>query len=133
MASRQFMMFLLAGGVAAAANFGSRILLSLALPYTVAIVLAYCIGMVTAFLLNRRFVFTEAENSFRSQAAWFIAINLFAVLQTLAVSLLLARWLFPRAGMDFYPETIAHAFGVAVPVATSYFGHKALTFRTRSS
>jgi len=130
MASRQFLMFLLAGGIAAAANFGSRILLSLALPYTAAIVLAYCIGMATAFLLNRRFVFTSADNPLHAQAAWFVAINLVAVLQTLAVSLLLARWLFPAMRMEFHPETVAHGVGVAVPVVTSYIGHKALTFRS---
>lgn len=129
MISKQFLRFLVAGGVAAAANFGSRILLSLVMPYTTAIVVAYCIGMVTAFLLNRRFVFEASSNPLHRQAGWFIAINLLAVLQTLAVSLLLARWLFPAIGMTFHPETLAHAAGVAVPVFTSYLGHKAFTFR----
>jgi len=132
MASRQFLMFLLAGGIAAAANFLSRILLSGALSYISSIVIAYCIGMLTAFALNRRFVFSEANNPLHTQATWFVAINLLAVVQTLALSLLLARWLFPAIGMTFYPETIAHAFGVAVPVVTSYLGHKAFTFRIRS-
>ncbi|WP_024891519.1 GtrA family protein [Luteimonas huabeiensis] len=133
MASRQFLLFILAGGVAAIANFGSRIILSLALPYTAAIAVAYCIGMAAAFALNRRFVFTHADNSLHSQATWFILVNILAVLQTLAISLLLARWLFPVIGMTFYPETVAHAFGVAVPVVTSYIGHRALTFRSRKA
>lgn len=133
MASRQFMLFLLAGGVAAAANFGSRILFSLVFSYVPAIVLAYCAGMITAFTLNRRFVFIGADNPLHTQAAWFVAINLLAVLQTLSVSLILARWLFPVTGMTFHPETVAHAFGVAVPVVTSYIGHKALTFRRRGA
>lgn len=131
MISAQFLRFLVAGGVAAAANFGSRILLSLAMPYTAAIVVAYCIGMVTAFLLNRRFVFEASSNPLHRQASWFIAINLLAVLQTLAVSLLLARLMFPAIGMTFHPETLAHAAGVAVPVFTSYLGHKAFTFREK--
>ena len=95
MISMQFMRFIVAGGIAAAANFGSRILLSQVMPYVAAIVVAYCIGMVTAFLLNRRFVFEASGNRLYHQAGWFIAINLLAVLQTLVVSLLLARWLFP--------------------------------------
>jgi len=131
MISPQFLRFLVAGGIAAAANFGSRILLSQVMPYAAAIIVAYCIGMVTAFLLNRRFVFEASSNPLHHQAAWFVAINLLAVVQTLAVSLVLARWLFPAVGMTFHPETLAHAVGVAVPVFTSYVGHKALTFREK--
>lgn len=129
MLSRQFFLFLLAGGTAALANFGSRIALGLVMDYVPAIVLAYCIGMLTAFVLNRAFVFANPETRLHHQALWFIAINLAALLQTLAVSLLFARWVFPAAGMNFHPETVAHAIGVAVPVVTSYVGHKRLTFR----
>jgi putative flippase GtrA len=131
MTSRKFIKFLLAGGTAAAANFGSRILLGQVMPYTWSIVVAYLIGMLTAFVLNRMFVFEAASTSLRHQAIWFTLINIAAVLQTLACSLVLARWMFPAMGMRFHPETLAHAIGVAVPVFTSYFGHKALTFKER--
>ncbi|CTP82874.1 hypothetical protein A6R71_02155 [Xanthomonas translucens pv. arrhenatheri] len=131
MTSRKFIKFLLAGGTAAAANFGSRILLGQVMPYTWSIVVAYLIGMLTAFVLNRMFVFEAASTGLRHQAIWFTLINIAAVLQTLACSLVLARWMFPAMGMRFHPETLAHAIGVAVPVFTSYFGHKALTFKER--
>ncbi|AKK68979.1 GtrA family protein [Xanthomonas translucens] len=131
MTSRKFIKFLLAGGTAAAANFGSRILLGQVMPYTWSIVVAYLIGMLTAFVLNRMFVFEAASTGLRHQAIWFTLINIAAVLQTLACSLILARWMFPAMGMRFHPETLAHAIGVAVPVFTSYFGHKALTFKER--
>jgi putative flippase GtrA len=52
------------------------------------------------------------------------------VLQTLAISLLLADWLFPCIGFIWHTETIAHAFGVAVPVMTSFVGHKYLSFKS---
>ncbi|WLA11834.1 GtrA family protein [Xanthomonas translucens] len=131
MTSRKFIKFLLAGGTAAAANFSSRILLGQVMPYTWSIVVAYLIGMLTAFVLNRMFVFEAASTGLRHQAIWFTLINIAAVLQTLACSLILARWMFPAMGMRFHPETLAHAIGVAVPVFTSYFGHKALTFKER--
>ncbi len=131
MTSRKFIKFLLAGGTAAAANFGSRILLGQVMPYTWSIVVAYLIGMLTAFVLNRMFVFEAASTGLRHQAIWFTLINIAAVLQTLACSLVLARWMFPAMGMRFHPETLAHAIGVAAPVFTSYFGHKALTFKER--
>lgn len=127
--NRQFLAFLVAGGVAALANFGSRIALGQVMPYVPSIVVAYCIGMATAFALNRLFVFTRAGGGLSRQAFWFVLVNLAAVAQTVLISLLLARWLFPLVGMDFHPETLAHAVGVVVPVLTSYLGHKHLSFR----
>jgi len=127
--SHQFFRFILAGGFAACVNFFSRIALSNWMPYTAAIVIAYIFGMITAFVINRAFVFTEANNRLRQQMLWFIAVNIAAVLQTLAISLLLARVVFPRTGFYWHDETIAHAIGVIVPVVTSYLGHKHWTFR----
>lgn len=129
--TRQFLLFLVAGGIAAAANFGSRIALSQAMPYATAIVLAYLIGMITAFALNRAFVFKNPSNSPHSQAAWFVLINLFAIAQTLVISLLLTRWLLHWVPTRETAETAAHAVGVAFPVFTSFIGHKYFSFRTR--
>ncbi|WP_386273444.1 GtrA family protein [Xanthomonas theicola] len=127
--SRQFVMFLAAGGFAAAVNFGSRIALGHWMSYVPSIVIAYLLGMVTAFTLNKLLVFSEAGNRLHHQVMWFIAINLAAVVQTILISLLFARWLLPTIGVDFHNETIAHAIGVAVPVITSYIGHKHFSFR----
>jgi putative flippase GtrA len=132
MPSRRFLAFLLVGGLAALANFGSRLLLGRFIDYAPSIVAAYCIGMLTAFLLNRVFVFADADTRLHHQVFWFVVVNLAAVAQTVAISLLFARWIFPSMGMLFHPETVAHAIGVVVPVITSYLGHKRLTFRSKS-
>ncbi|HBK44979.1 MAG TPA: hypothetical protein DDZ67_00800 [Xanthomonadaceae bacterium] len=129
MISRRFALFVLAGGLAAGVNFGSRILLSRVMPYVPAIAAAYCLGMLTAFVLNRLFVFRTTSNALPSQVGWFMLVNAAALAQTVLISLLLARWLFPAIDFDFHPETMAHALGVAVPVITSYLGHKKFTFR----
>ncbi len=121
--------FLLAGASAAVVNFGSRVLLSLVLPYAAAILCAYVIGMATAFVLNRQFVFTDATNRLHQQVAWFIAVNALAALQTLVISLMLAGYVLPWAGMTWHAHEIAHAVGIAAPIFTSYIGHKRLTFR----
>ncbi|KLB61139.1 membrane protein, partial [Xanthomonas euvesicatoria] len=34
----------------------------------------------------------------------------------------------PYLAIDFHAETLAHGIGVAVPVVTSYIGHKYLSF-----
>jgi len=129
MIGQRFPKFLLAGGIAAAANIGSRWLLGHVMPYVPSIVVAYLIGMITAFVLNRAFVFEKGENRLHSQALWFTVVNIAAVLQTLVVSVVLADWFFPWIGFDFHAETVAHVIGVIVPVFTSYIGHKRLTFR----
>jgi len=124
--------FLLAGGFAAGVNFLSRILLGKWMPYVSSIVLAYLIGMATAFVMNRLFVFSNAKNALHSQIFWFAAVNLAAIVQTIAVSLFLANVVFPKIGLFWHPETVAHAFGVLVPVVTSYIGHKHLSFKGSS-
>jgi putative flippase GtrA len=128
--SSRFFRFVLAGGTAAIVNYGSRFAFSTFLPFPVAIVCAYFIGMTAAFLLNRAFVFHGATNSTANQALWFALVNVAAVVQTLAISLILAWWLLPALGITNHAEAIAHAVGVAVPVVTSYLGHRRLTFRS---
>ena len=121
--------FLLASGAAAVLNFCARIAFSVFVPYTVAIVLAFALGMAAAFVLNRQFVFRGSTNRLHQQALWFVAVNMLALLQTLLVSLLLARVVLPKLGVTWHSEEIAHAAGIAVPIFTSYIGHQRLTFR----
>ncbi|MFI8717301.1 GtrA family protein [Stenotrophomonas sp. NPDC077464] len=128
--STQFLRFLVASGFAAIVNVGSRIVLSHWLPYVPAIILAFCLGLITAFTLNKIFVFSASRHRLHHQFLWFLAINLAAVAQTVAVSLVIARWLLPALHIDFHNDTIAHAIGVMVPAVTSYIGHKRLSFRT---
>src|SRR5205085_12287993 len=123
--------FLLVGGFAAGINVGSRILFSHWLPYPVAICAAFVVALGTAFLLNRAFVFAQGADAVHVQAMWFTLVNFVALAQTLAVSLLLARWLLPALGVARGAETIAHAVGVAVPIFSSYLLHRRLSFRAQ--
>ena len=125
----QFIRFLFAGGVAAAANFCSRFVFSQWLPYEAAIVCAYLVGMAVAFALMRKTVFPTSTKPLWQQVAKFSAVNLLSVAQTLLVSVAMARWGLPALGVTSHVEAIAHASGVAVPAVSSYFGHKFLTFR----
>jgi putative flippase GtrA len=128
MSRSRFPRFLVAGGIAALANVVSRWLFNFVVPYVPAIVLAYLVGMVTAFALNRRFVFAGATRPLHGQVFWFTVINIAALGQTVAVSVLLDRIVFPWIGWTWQPETLAHMAGVVVPVFTSYIGHHRLTF-----
>jgi putative flippase GtrA len=127
--SRQFLVFLLTGGLAAAINFGSRIVYNQWVEFSVAVILAYITGMITAFLLARAFVFTDGSQSVQRSATFFVLVNAIAVLQTWAISMLLAYYVLHWVGITRFVPEIAHAVGVVVPVFTSYLGHKRWSFR----
>jgi putative flippase GtrA len=127
--SRQFLVFLLTGGTAAAVNFGSRILYSRWLDFSAAVIVAYVTGMVTAFVLAKLFVFKDSKQAVHRSIVFFILVNLVAVLQTWAISMGLAYYLLPAMGVTAFVPEIAHAVGVAVPVFSSYIGHKRWSFR----
>lgn len=127
--SRQFIYFLLASGFAAVVNFGSRFLYSEYLPFGAAVVAAYMTGMATAFLINKYFVFTKSRHKVRKELFYFTLVNLAGVLQTYLVSVGLAEYGFPALGFTWHPEPTAHMIGIAVPVVSSFLGHKYLSFK----
>ena len=130
--SRQFVMFLITGGLAAAVNFGSRILYNQWMGFSAAIVLAYITGMITAFVLARIFVFQDSQRALHQSALYFVLVNLVAVAQTWIISLLLADHVLPSLGVQRFVHESAHAVGVVVPVFSSYLGHKHLSFKSIS-
>jgi len=129
--SHRFLIFLLVSGFAAVANVGARVMFGLWFPYLESIVLAFFVGLGTAFTLNRLIVFRDRSGQVHHQAAWFVAVNLFALVQTAAISIVLARWVLTPLDLP-YAETWAHMLGVAAPAITSYIAHNRLTFRRRS-
>ncbi|SMC86370.1 GtrA family protein [Rhizobium sp. RU36D] len=128
MMNRPFIRFALSGGFAAAVNILSRLALSQVTTYSVAIVIAYLLGMTTAYVLMKLFVFEKSGRSVQNEYIRFGLVNLVALVQVWAVSMALARFIFPWIGFDFHAETVAHIIGVLSPIATSYFMHKYFTF-----
>ena len=126
---KRFIAYLLAGGVAALLNWSSRFLFSLWFNYPVSIVLAFIVGLISGFVLMRWLVFDGARKSAATQVPFYLLVNLLALVQTLCVSLILAKWVIPGVGLSIRPEGPAHLIGVLVPVVTSYFGHKYFTFK----
>jgi len=125
----QFSLFVLVGGIAAIANFVSRVFFSFFLNYSLAIFFAYLVGMFVAFILMRGHVFNVNQGSLKIQVAKFTGVNVLGVLQTLTISLIMARWAMPSVGITEHAEALGHLVGVIIPVVTSYFGHKYITFR----
>ena len=99
------------------------------LDFSVSIILAYLVGMVTAFCLAKFFVFKESKQSLHQSALIFALVNLLAIFQTWAVSMLLANFVLPKMGIIQFSREIAHGIGIIIPVFTSYIGHKNYSFR----
>ena len=125
--SKEFLYFIISGGIAALVNFFSRIALNFIFSYEVSIVLAYCFGMLTAYILARKYVFLSNANILRSSVK-FIIVNLIAVLQTYFISVYLNKY-FESINFCFYSKELAHMAGIIVPVFTSYVGHKYYSFK----
>ncbi len=126
--ARRFLAFLMTGGLAAAVNVVSRIVFEDVMPYAAAVTLAYGVGMTTAFFLARLFVFSASGRSLHVEYGRFALVNVAALLQVLAVSIGLAKFVFPALHITWNAELMAHVIGVLSPVVASYHGHKRFSF-----
>jgi putative flippase GtrA len=127
--TKRFVSFLVTGGIAAGVNIAACWVFDFAVSYEVAIGLAYLVGMATAFVLARMFVFDPTGGRAHWQFMRFAIVNAVAFAQVWIVSVALDHWLFPIIGFTFQPETVAHVIGVLSPVASSYILHKRFSFR----
>ncbi len=125
----EFMQFLIVGGFAALVNFVSRIIINEWVNYRIAVMLAYLIGMLTAFVLSKMYVFEKSGRHHLHELRDFTIVNIFAVIQVWIISVGLAEYIFPAIGYTFYAPEVAHLIGLSVPAVTSYLGHKYFSFR----
>lgn len=128
-ASKQFLAFLLTGGLAAIANFSSRIFYSNYWDFSTAIILAYLTGMICAFILAKFFVFTKGQQALHKSILFFTLVNLVGILQTWVASMSLDLFILPTLGIKNYKQDIAHVIGIGIPVFTSFLGHKFYSFK----
>ena len=127
--SKQFMGFLIAGGIAATVNFSSRIFYNQYCSFSTSVLIAYLTGMVTAFILAKIFVFKSSTQPVKRSAMIFTLVNLLAAAQTWVISMGLNFYVFPALGVEQHVTDIASAIGIIVPVFTSYLGHKRWSFK----
>lgn len=128
----EIVLFLLTGGLAALVNLVSRYLLNPFIGFVPAVVVAYMIGMVVAYLLFRAVVFGKSGRSVSQETVRFILVNIAAMAAVTAVTVVLARVVFPLIGFVSHAEDVAHLIGVCVPALTSYIGHSRYTFKRQA-
>jgi putative flippase GtrA len=127
--SREFALFLLSGGLAAALNWGSRFVFSLWVPFEVAVVLAFGVGLASGFVMMRIVAFKGAGKPVMPQFGRYLLVNAAALVQTFVISVALTRWALPAIGIHEHAEAIGHLVGVLFPVVTSYLAHRSFTFK----
>ena len=131
---KQFFRYLLFSGFAAAGNIGSRYLLSLSgyVNYQVAIIIAYIIGMIINFSLNKNYNFSKGTRKTIHELRSFIIIALTGLLLvTVFASLflaLLANIVLPGLDIEIQ-ETISHVIAVGIVSVFNFISHKYLTFK----
>ncbi|MGH8289918.1 MAG: GtrA family protein [Steroidobacteraceae bacterium] len=129
----RFIRFMITGGAAAIVNLVSRWLLNFLISFASAVAVAYLVGMVTAYVLGRLFVFERSGRSVADEFWRFTAVNLFAAAQVWTISVGLGEYVFPASGFRWHPLDVAHLIGVAVPIFTSYLGHRHFSFARPTS
>ena len=127
--SRQLLLFLFSGGIAAIVNFTTRFFYDNLMSYGSAVICSYLTAMIVAFLLMRFIVFERTNKSINKEFSSFVLVNIVAIGLTWIVSVGLADQLFPKVGFEWYRYEVAHFFGIIVPAISSYYGHKNYTFR----
>lgn len=86
--------------------------------------------MIFAYILSRKIVFKQKSKKQKIQSyAYFLFFNLIAITQIWFFSILFSKYLLPSLGIHSYIYEISHAISIAIPVFSSYFGHKFFTFK----
>ena len=126
--TKQFFLFIFAGGFAALVNIITRALLTLFINFSASVLIAYFIGMIVAFLLTKKFVFLSNNLDTKKSFLSFSLVNFIAVIQTYFISIYLRDLLINNFFEATLSDLISHSIGVFFPVLTSFFGHKYISF-----
>jgi putative flippase GtrA len=125
--TRQFLKFLFVGATAALANWVSRIIFSFWMSFSLAISAAYLVGMTSAFLLNKKFVFPNSSRPIQKQIRDFTLTNLVAFPLVWLMSIQIRNFL-QGVGMVAYSEELAHMLALSIPTIVSFLIYKFLAF-----
>ena len=140
MSWNQYARFLAIGGLVGVLTVAVRELVGLALPgdgpvsYSVSIVIAYSVGILTSFELNRRFTFRSAAPSQqREELLSFVACAIVGQVCTLALSLLLRYGLSLDAAIGRLARPVAFATATLLSSLLTYFLNARFVFRSRAA
>jgi len=127
--SQQFARFLVVGGIAVVLHWLSRFAFNAFMSYGWAIVLAYLVGILVAFVLNRAYVFPYSERSVEAEMFFFFLINIGAFPFVWVAAYVLGEWLFPAYMSQQAALALGHGIAILLPVFVNFALHKFITFQ----
>jgi len=130
--SIQFIAFFVVGVTSAGLNWSSRYVMASWIPFSLAVPLAYCVGMATAFALNKIFVFPKSDIPVEVQVRRFVIINLSFLPVVWAGSLIFSTAL-KAMGIKEYSDEIGHAASLALPMLATFLLYKFVAFKVRAN
>jgi putative flippase GtrA len=129
---RLFTGYVVFAGLAALANLVSRYYLSdfFGISFTVAVVIAYTLGLLVNFFLNKYLNFKRHDRKTHDQLRTFVVIALGGLAVTTILSVVIKDYLLLHLGNTLIQdkETAAHVTAVGVTTFYSFFMHKWFTF-----
>lgn len=124
--------FLVAGGLSSLLNWLVRFPLSLAMPFDLAVSLAYAIGMILGFVLYRSWVFPGSTLPLGTQLMRFVAVNVLGFALVVVCAKLFVALLSIGGLMSLgEAEAAGHAFAIVTGAVVNFIGHRTVTFARR--
>ena len=127
--SRQFARFVFVGGVALVLNWLSRFAFNAFVGYGWAIVLAYLVGMIIAFMLNKLYVFPYSKRSLNFEIVFFSLVNIVAFPFVWIFAFVFGEWVLNHWIRIDLALAVAHGVAITLPVFVNFILHKCVTFR----
>lgn len=127
--TKQFLKFLLVGGSAAGVNWVARLIIDIWTTFSTSVIIAYIFGMITAFILNKTYVFPDSNRDLSKQARDFIITNLVAFPIVWILSILFKNILKNYLGLSHYTAEIAHFLALSAPIIISFLIYKFIAFK----
>tara|TARA_A100001015_G_C14468735_1_gene510836 strand:+ start:120 stop:548 length:429 start_codon:yes stop_codon:yes gene_type:complete len=125
--SKQFIYFLIAGGLSAFLNFSIRLILRPYFDIIISATFSYMTALVCAFFLYRKFVFPFSSSPIYTQGKRFLLIQIACMPIVILIFSLLAGF-FISIGMGIYSEPIAHAISIGTPALITFLLYKLFVF-----
>ena len=128
-ASKQFVTFLLVGGIALLFHWLSRFAFNTLVDYGWAIVLAYLVGMGVGYALNRVYVFPYSKRPFHSEIFLFFLVNIASFPLVWVAAFVLGEWILVKLMIREQALALGHGLAILFPVFVNFALHKFITFR----
>lgn len=128
--TKQFIGFVAVGVVAALLHWLARLILSIWLPFSSAVVIAYIVGMAVAFILNRIYIFPVSDKAMSVQARDFVLVNLSFFPVVWFASLKINAWL-KTFEIWINSEALAHAIAISLPMFITFLIYKFFAFKEK--